>query len=123
MSRTDNYIGLSPRAEEFLKNNCHEIFVTTIREYPKDREKNTILSEKSVSVELWSEKYDKLEGAFYNSFPLYEYYLRNGKTVIEVLQADPWSSGPCFFLCLADKDTGNPIEETKWTEEEIEEYI
>ncbi|MEK9180319.1 MAG: hypothetical protein AAB897_02815 [Patescibacteria group bacterium] len=37
----------------------------------------------------------------------------------EEVQAEPWSSGPVFFLALQDED-GNWVAETLWPEEDIE---
>lgn len=121
--RTDQYIGLSPRAQEYLEKNALSCFVTTIIEYPKDPVKKTIMSERSVETRLWQTTYDKIEGAFGNTFPLSEYRLSDGTKIREKVQAEPWSSGPCYFTCLVNKRTGEVIEETKWTEEEINEYL
>jgi hypothetical protein len=39
-------------------------------------------------------------GMFDDGPRLYEYQLTDGRKAREVVQADPWSSGPCIFLCL-----------------------
>ena len=86
--RTDQYIGLSLRAKEFVKG---------MKILP----------------------YDKFEGAFQNEFTLYEYFKWNKrkKRYHEIIQAEPWSSGPMFFITLKEKRN------LDWTEEEIQEML
>lgn len=48
---------------------------------------------------------------------LYKYTTRNGRVVQEVIQCEPWSSGPVIFLCLEDIKTKERLFE--WSEEEI----
>jgi glutaredoxin len=45
----------------------------------------------------------KNEGMFDDGPELYEYTLNGGEKVREVVQAAPWSSGPCIFLKLVDE--------------------
>ena len=59
----------------------------------------------------------KWAGMFDDGPKLLKYYLKDGSTVREVIQATPWSSGPCIFLCLRD-EAGNRLFE--WPEAEIE---
>ena len=56
-------------------------------------------------------------GMFNDGPDLNEYELDNGKTVKEVVQASPWSSGPCIFLKLVD-DEGKDM--FVWDEKDIE---
>jgi len=60
--------------------------------------------------------YDYYEGMFGDKYPLYQYCLNDGRTAEEFLQADPWSSGPCFFLGLRVSDGT----EFLWPDEEID---
>jgi len=53
-------------------------------------------------------------GMFEDEYPLWSYTLRNGSTVREIVQAEPWSSGPVFFLCLVMEDDTRLGE---WSEE------
>ena len=121
--RTDQYMGLSPRAQEFLENNGLKCIITQIKEFPKDPIKKTVTSERKVWTELWREPYDEIEGAFGNKFSLYMYRLSDRTKIIEEIQEQPWSSGPCFFLCLKYKKTDVLIPDTRWTEQEIEDSI
>lgn len=65
-------------------------------------------------------QYDTLDGAFMNQFPLMQYDLPDGTTYFEYVQAEPWASGPHFFLALHD-DEGNEVPASLWTDKEIEE--
>ena len=49
---------------------------------------------------------------------LHRYIMPNGKVYEEFLQADPWSSGPCYFIALKDQQ-GNPVPQSLWTDEEL----
>lgn len=91
--RTDQFIGLTKKAQEFVKD---------LEELPNARK--------------------ILEGAFGNNFelgawempskensPVEEYIIR------EILQASPWSSGPMFFTCLeVDFQNGARIQIYQW---------
>jgi len=46
--------------------------------------------------------------------------LKNDRLVKEVVQAEPWSSGPVAFFCLKLEDGTRMFE---WTEEEISERL
>lgn len=70
---------------------------------------------------------DKWNGMYSDDGDLYKYTLLDtrfpsdyGKEITEYVQAAPWSSGPCIFLALKDK-AGNPIPESLWGEDEINE--
>lgn len=55
-------------------------------------------------------------GMFDNQYPLMQYELTDGRYADEFLQAEPWSSGPMFFLGLKVSDG----QEFRWTQEEID---
>ena len=57
-------------------------------------------------------------GAFDPS-PLMKYTLRNGRVLYELVQAEPWSSGPVTFLALAD-EIGCWLTKSLWADAEIE---
>lgn len=54
-------------------------------------------------------------GMFEDEYSLTQYCLRDGRTADEFLQAEPWSSGPMFFLGLKVSDG----QEFLWTQEDI----
>jgi len=104
VSRSDSIVGLSQGARKFLDDNqvIPEPCPTCNRPF---RPKSKICG--------------IFRGMFDDEYPLYEYELKDGRTAKEVVQADPWASGPCFFLKLVVDDET----EFCWTEEEIEEKL
>ena len=56
-------------------------------------------------------------GMFEDGPLLYEYELKDGTKVKEVVQANPWSSGPVIFLCLEREDKTRIGE---WPDEDID---
>ena len=58
-------------------------------------------------------------GAWGSDHVLYEYHL-DGEVYEEFVQAEPWSSGSCFFLALRDSESGEAVPKSLWTEKEIE---
>lgn len=74
------------------------------------------------TVDVRSERvYDdaRSAGMFDDGPPLYEYILKDGRVMREVVQEVQWSSGPCIFLCLEDQD-GNKMFE--WDKQSIHDY-
>ena len=68
-----------------------------------------------IKSEMWK---DAREVGMHDDGPMLDKYkLKSGKWVREVVQAVPWSSGPCIFLCLEDEDGKRLFE---WTDGEIE---
>ena len=58
--------------------------------------------------------------SFYGDGPTFHSYkLNDGREVKEVLQAEPWSSGPVAFFCLEV----DGVRMFEWTEKEIEENL
>jgi len=55
-------------------------------------------------------------GMFGEEEPLRTYKLKDGRTAMEVVQAEPWSSGPVIFTCL--EVDGERIGE--WPQKEID---
>ena len=60
-------------------------------------------------------------GMFDQEYPLHRFQLQDDCYAEEYLQAEPWSSGPMFFIGLRVYDAGNRLIQTfEWTEEEID---
>lgn len=59
------------------------------------------------------------QGMFDDEYPLHRYVFSDGRVLVEAVQAEPWSSGPCFFLALKDKND-EWVKESLWRNEEIE---
>ncbi len=102
MSRSDQPIGITSEARNWLKNNeiRGEVCPTCWHPHP-------------VSLE----KIGTYSG--YNEYSLYRHKLTNGHYADEFLQCTPWSSGPVFFLGLRVSDGT----EFTWTEDEIEKAL
>lgn len=49
---------------------------------------------------------------------LHRYTLPNGQVYEEFVQAEPWSSGPCYFIALKDR-SGNEVKESLWSDEDL----
>jgi len=106
MARFTQYIGLSPRAWEYLKdNNYKEIYRYEMTEG---------IAQESVMGSLY-ECTIQLPGRY--SCEVNEYMEDVKVLYIEVVQAEPWSSGPMIFTFLKNILTGGMV--GLWTEEEI----
>lgn len=53
-----------------------------------------------------------------NDGPILRHFqLKDGSIVKEVIQASPWSSGPCIFICLEKEDGTRMFE---WSQKDID---
>lgn len=95
MSRSDQYIGLTPRAKAWLFN-----WLTTGTK---------------------SYVYDIIEGAWTDEVAsLSRYPLRDGREVEEFVQATVWSSGPMYFVGLRYVGCKEMLPDINWTDAEID---
>ena len=103
--RCDQFMGLTPEAIEFLRENevpenkcacCNRAFPRTLI------------------------KIDTFIGMFEDVYGLFRHFLKNGQFADEYLQAEPWSSGPCFFLGLQIHDDGILTQKFEWAQSEID---
>ncbi len=97
--RTDNFVGLTPRADKWL-----------------DKESTDSMAGKT---------YISFEGAYGNKFALLEHGVLGGDKVREIIQEERCDSGPWFFTTLRRVTAHGlePIPDLDWTEEEIDEYL
>jgi len=102
--RSDQHAGLTIKAEQFLQDNCSLVQkpCPTCGQPYLQRDK---------------QDYSSYKGMFGDEYPLQEYTLKDGTKVKEIVQADPWSSGPIFFLCLEDQKGEHLFE---WPQEAID---
>lgn len=115
--RTTQIFGLTEEALKLL-NDYESIKINErgVRTYPDGRTEHF---EREVTKDPRKiEKCGSFCGMFDEECPLHRYTMPNGKVYEEYVQADPWSSGPCFFLALRDEN--GPIEETLWSDEDID---
>lgn len=100
--REDQFMGLPPAADAFLKE--HEVpevcCPSCARPFPRNYE-----------------QVGEYHGMFETAYPLHRHVLKDGRTADEFLQAAPWSSGPVHFLGLRVSDGT----EFTWTDDEIDE--
>jgi hypothetical protein len=100
-------MGLTKEAHDFLQTNCPQ---TPFKVCPKCKE---VISQSIHSKQYASAKHC---GMFDDGPELFEYTIQDGSKVKEVVQASPWSSGPCIFLCLEQEDGKHIFE---WSQEQI----
>ena len=129
MSRQDNLFGLSNSGRYFLeKQSCGyrhlNEFTTELVVESIDLQGKVIIKE--ITIPLLETclcvqpSGNKIYGMFDNEYDLMLYHNKHtGETYTEWVQASPWSSGPCIFLALRDSD-GTVIQESVWTQEEVE---
>ena len=114
--RCDQFMGLNAYATDLLD---ITILVQEIgkRNFPDGRTEDF---DRDVKINIVSAEKSgaTFVGMFEEIYPLMTYLLPGGRILTERLQAAPWSSGPCFFLCLTED--GKNIKETLWNDEEIE---
>lgn len=113
--RMDQFKGLNPAAMKLIRDNEVLVYTEAItRIYPDGRIEQFLEERK----ETGKAKYGSFSGMFDDEYPLMEYFMKDGSKVREAIQAQPWSSGPVFFLALQD-EKGEWIKETLWDEETI----
>jgi len=105
--RMTQFTGLSDRAKKYIEDNCKKDSIEVF--------KNGVL-DKSYMVPV-KEPGNKIFGMFEEEIQLFNYVLKDGFIIKEIMQTSPWASGPVIFTCLEDR-SGKQI--GKWTDKEIE---
>ncbi|MFA6842993.1 MAG: hypothetical protein WCR33_01185 [Bacilli bacterium] len=122
--RCTQFFGLSKNANDWLEKYCKQThyFQKVFRAY--DGSDEWVEVENSEGTQLVSkplEENEKVFGMFGEEvYVLQQYEMDNGSIVEEYVQADPWSSGPCIFLCLRFQSTKKFVNKSLWKDEEIE---
>lgn len=114
--RCDQHMGLTETARKITENRDVAYTEMTSRLFPDNHTEHLPAKEVLVKPGV----YDVYRGMFDQEYDLLEYRLKDGRILREFVQAEPWSSGPVFFLALKDKETGEAIKETLWSQEEID---
>ena len=119
--RMTQVIGLNERGQVLIEG--QEVFLYTLigRKIFADGHEESYkedFRDSNVKVQRCGE----FEGMFGDPYDLQSYTLPDGQVYAEAVQAQPWSSGPCVFLALKGSD-GQWIEESLWTDAEIEESL
>ena len=114
--RQDQYIGLTKEALHFLDELMGQKKSTSIH---IDWETRQVVTEEVHNCN--KEIYSHINGAWTDVVSNLHQYVKDGIPVVrEIVQAESWSSGPCYFLCLEDE---KGVKWFEWTEEEMNSYL
>ena len=118
--RCDQLMGLNTWARKFIKGNPDVLLYTDMvtRTYPDGRVETFTKEQRGSDVERF-ETNDCYVGMGFQEYVLYQYKMTDSSIYKEDVQAEPWSSGPVFFLALKDAK-GAWVKESLWTDEEID---
>jgi hypothetical protein len=122
--RYDQYIGLTEKAISIVCPGTQTVLYTTTVTYP-DGHTETFEREAEESIAK-HKTYEEVDGAWAENFlSLQEYVLPDGRVIREYVQAEPWSSGPCYFLALEEMIEGEweVLVESLWTEAAIDRIV
>lgn len=116
MSRTHDVAGLHNKALSFLNENAVR---TEVKICPTcgNTEGGEVIRDQYDSFVSDVFASDMFDEDNWCKSPLWEYTLKDGRKVCEVVQAEPWNSGPTTYLCLQDSKTGKRLFE--WSDEEM----
>ena len=106
-SRMTQIVGLTEDARKFINENVRKVPMTVCDKC------GHVVTER-LDFRPWKDESES--GMFGDGPKLYEYTLKDGTTVREIIQAIPWSSGPVIFMCL-EKDGKQLFE---WSEQDIQ---
>jgi hypothetical protein len=118
--RTTQFIGLSEAARQLVAGDSVVDYVDhierrhadgTVTHHVETVYRSTVAQEESGGFAF---------GMFEEEIPLSRFTLPDGRTLVEDVQAQPWSSGPCIFTALRDETTGDWVPESLWPQEEID---
>ena len=116
MSRSDQLIGLNEWASKLVRQTTTIVEVgrkeTTDGKWLEDFSRRVLVPVAKI------EKCGGFQGMFETEHPLNRYTFPDGRVFQEFVQAEPWSSGPCFFLALKDGE-GREVLESLWSDEDI----
>jgi len=113
MSRSTCTVGLTDEALIFLQQNVQLTEECICSECGNTHGKDMIKQKRNTDE-------GKNAGMFYDGPDLYEYLLKDGTWIREVVQCSPWNSGPMIFLNLRT-DKGENL--FKWSEEDIQKML
>lgn len=119
--RMDQYMGLTEIAQAMVEGEPIALYDEQVHRFYLDGREEVLPSRTIMGSTVKREESGKFyQGAFDGSDnPLMRYTLPDGRVLTEDVQAEPWSSGPCFFLALRD-EKGEWVKESLWADNEIE---
>jgi len=127
--RCTQFIGLNDRARKLVDLGQEtEYTIRGTKTYADGRVED--FQETQTRSIVQKERYSETYGMGEEEIPLYSYLFPPNKEdpsrpnfeILEEVQASPWSSGPCIFLALM-RENGEWIQESLWTDEEMDEYL
>lgn len=119
MSRTWTNWGYTPKANEILSKKKKTGY-RIITEYNLDGEVISKKHEDIFDFDYVKEEINRADVWYGREVILCRYRFEDGRVLEDYIQAAPWSSGPHTFLALRDVITKEPLAETLWPEETID---
>lgn len=121
--RSDQYIGLCDRAQQWLTKNCQQVQKTVqiVRVgVAADGQEPDVSTNQS--LDLYRQPYHNIHGAWTDVVATLDVYVTHDqRPVYEFVQAEIWDSGPMYFIGLAWERLGeDPIQETLWSPDELQ---
>ena len=117
--RCDQFIGLNDEAKTYLER--EKVLLSSTFEIDWTTKEINRIDEYSIDIQ----EYSFITGAWQDEVArLHEYTWPSGEKCREIVQATPWSSGPCYFLCLeivGGESAGDKLYE--WTEKKMQHYL
>ena len=118
--RMNQHLGLNEWAEQFVAGEPILLYTERItRLYPDERVEGVPDQPIHGSTVRSEPSGESFTGMFEDEYPLRKFTFPDGRVFYERVQADPWSSGPVFFLALQD-ERGRWVPQSQWTEEQIQ---
>lgn len=115
--RADQYYGLNGWAKNLVLA-TQVVSEIGVRKYPDDTIEAFIRNDVVVPIATVT-KIGEIEGAWDPVVAdLNRYELPTGEIFDEYVQAQPWHSGPCYYIALKDS-SGVPVSESLWTNKEM----
>jgi hypothetical protein len=114
--RCDQYVGLNKWASEKVSRQ-QSVREVGARILPNGK---ALPFDRTIKVPVAKiEVIGKITGAWTDHVAnLHRYTLPDGRIYEEYVQAEPWSSGPCYFIALKNSK-GNVISQSLWTDDEL----
>lgn len=115
--RCDQYIGLNDWARNFVSG-TQDVREVGIRILPGGAIESF---DRQMTVPVVKvEKVGEIHGAWKDVVAnLHRYTMPNGKVYEEYIQAEPWSSGPCYFIALKNAK-GKPVTQSLWSQHDLD---
>lgn len=127
-TRSTQLIGLNERAEALL--DAHGRSRKRLRHRIVGRKQLPDGTSEPYVRECWGPELEpeytgrEVDGMFgERCWELRRWCLPDGRVLVEDVQDEIWSAGPCIFLALRDEASGEWVSETLWSDEEMQAQI